>query len=590
MRELRLLTRTGGASNPLRFMVNTLPEAKEYEPNDLESPDETHMQTPFIMNGQVMPGDEDRFSFDGTEGQQLVIHVKARELVPYLADAVPGWFQAVVSVYDDKGKEVAYADDFLFNPDPALLFEVPETGVYHISIRDSIYRGREDFVYRVAVGEIPFVTGIFPLGTQAGAGTRVSAYGWNLKDTGFALSSAEPRGSVRREVLRSNGTISNYVHYAVGQLPETLEEGSNDTLEEAPGIDLQSVMNGRIDEPGDVDFYRFKAAEGQTIKISITARRLYSPVDSLLRVFDADGKVLAWNDDMVPAGNLTDRTGMLTHTADSELEFVAPGTGAYFVQVSDTQNKGGPTYAYRLSLGEPEPDYELYVTPSAITIPGGGGGAARLHARRMNGFDGPIEVKLSRESKGLKLSGGRIPAGSDSVPIVLNSRGKTTGLVPLDLIATAELHGETITRRAIPADDITQAFITHHLVEADGLGAFVMRNSRKLPSVGLDDFKPTTLSASEPAQVDLSVSKLPEVIPELIFELQDAPEGVSMETKEDSNETSLHFTASETLEPGLEGNLLVGVYFEFIPKSRKGKGRARKVSLGVLPAIPYRTQ
>ena len=85
-------------------MVNTLPEAREYEPNDLKSPDESHMQTPFIMNGQVMPGDEDHFSFDGIKGQQLVIHVKARELVPYLADAVPGWFQAVVAVHDRQGK------------------------------------------------------------------------------------------------------------------------------------------------------------------------------------------------------------------------------------------------------------------------------------------------------------------------------------------------------------------------------------------------------------------------------------------------------------------------------------------------------
>lgn len=591
MRELRLLTRGGGASNPLRFMVNTLPEAREYEPNDLKSPQESHMQTPFIMNGQVMPGDEDRFSFDAIKGQQLVIHVKARELVPYLADAVPGWFQAVVAVHDSKGNEVAYADDFLFNPDPALFFEVPETGIYHITIRDSIYRGREDFVYRVAVGEIPFVTGIFPLGSQINTDPNVTAYGWNLVAPEFRFSTAEQGSSVKRGVLRSNDMISNYVHYEVGQLPESMEKESNDSMDAAQKVDLQSTTNGRVDRPGDVDFYRFQASEGQVIKILITARRLYSPVDSLLRIFDADGQVLAWNDDKSPAGNLTDRTGMLTHTADSELDFTAPGSGTYFVQVSDTQNKGGPTYAYRLTLSKPEPDYELYVTPSAITIPAGSGGAARLHVKRINGFTGPIDIKLPGKSTGFQLSGGRIPAGSDSVPIVLsNRRNVGMGLVPLDLLASAQINGETVTRKAIPADDITQAFITHHLVEADQLSAFVIRNFRKLPSVRLDDSKSTVLFAVKPAQVSLSVGKLPEMISGLIFELEEAPEGVFMETKRDGDSTRLEFTSSETLETRLEGNLVVGVSFEFIPKSKNGKKKPRKISMGVLPAIPYRTQ
>ena len=47
--------------------------------------------------------------------------------------------------------------------------------------------GREDFVYRIAVGELPFVTGIFPLGGKSGdARPRSSLHGWNL-----------PRGEAR---------------------------------------------------------------------------------------------------------------------------------------------------------------------------------------------------------------------------------------------------------------------------------------------------------------------------------------------------------------------------------------------------------
>ncbi len=105
-----------------------------------------------------------RYRFEAHKGQRLVITTRARQLVPYIADAVPGWFQPVMALYDAKGKEIAYDDDYRFNPDPTILVEVPHDGEYVLTITDAIYRGREDFVYRITLGELPFVTSIFPLG------------------------------------------------------------------------------------------------------------------------------------------------------------------------------------------------------------------------------------------------------------------------------------------------------------------------------------------------------------------------------------------------------------------------------------------
>jgi len=36
-------------------------------------------------------------------GQRLVVAASARKLIPFLADAVPGWFQAAVAIYDANG-------------------------------------------------------------------------------------------------------------------------------------------------------------------------------------------------------------------------------------------------------------------------------------------------------------------------------------------------------------------------------------------------------------------------------------------------------------------------------------------------------
>src|SRR5207247_545355 len=85
---------------------------------------------------------------------------------------------------------------------------------------------------------------------------------------------------------------------------------------------------------GDVGAYRFGASKGQVIGINAYARRLRSPLDSVLNVYDANGNSLAGNDD--GAG------------PDSFLQFTAPAAGDFLLRVSDHLNKGGADFFYRL--------------------------------------------------------------------------------------------------------------------------------------------------------------------------------------------------------------------------------------------------
>ena len=118
-------------------------------------------QRPDDCRGQL-----DRYRFHAAKGQHLVIAAAVRELIPYISDAVPGWFQAAFGSRDAAGKEIAYADHYRFHRTPSIHYEVPADGQYTLEIHDSIYRGREDFVYRIAVGEFPYVTSIFPARRQ----------------------------------------------------------------------------------------------------------------------------------------------------------------------------------------------------------------------------------------------------------------------------------------------------------------------------------------------------------------------------------------------------------------------------------------
>ena len=161
---------------------------KEYLAQRKRPPEEEELRVtvPCTMNGQIAAGEVNRYRFQASKGQRLVISAKARELVPYVADGVPGWFQAVLRLRDANGKELAYNDDFRFNPDPLIYFEVPEDGEYVLTINEALFRGRESFVYRITIGELPFVTSIFPLGGRVGEPVKIEMDGWNLEKTTLA--------------------------------------------------------------------------------------------------------------------------------------------------------------------------------------------------------------------------------------------------------------------------------------------------------------------------------------------------------------------------------------------------------------------
>ncbi len=258
-REMRVLT-PGSMSNPIWLQVSQWEERRETEPND-ETPDPVIGSTlPVVVNGQIMPGEVDRFSFTARKGTRLVIATDARELMPYLADAVPGWFQAVLALYDSQGNEVAYAGAYYYRQDPVIYYEVPADGTYVVEIRDSIYRGREDFVYRITLGQLPFVTGIFPLGARAGQEVMVELQGWNLVETQLKLKAQVDRNQpIRWYSIPQTDKVSVRFPLRIDMTSEILDQEPNDQVETAQAIDLPIIVNGRIDRPGDKDVFRFDA-------------------------------------------------------------------------------------------------------------------------------------------------------------------------------------------------------------------------------------------------------------------------------------------------------------------------------------------
>jgi len=577
-RELRLRA-AGGLSNPLRFHVGQLPEYCENEPND-KTPDSGIQQPlPVILNGQIMPGDVDRFRLKARKGERLVVAASARELIPYLADAVPGWFQATLGLYDASGNEVAYADDFRFHPDPVLYYEIPHHGQYVLEIKDAVYRGREDFVYRITVGEVPFVTSIFPLGARHGSQRAVELEGWNLPVDKVTLSAKNKRPGVHSISMVGEERIPNRVPFSVDTLPECLEKEPNNEQRNAQRVGPPLIVNGRIDQPGDWDVFCFQCRAGGQMFAEVKARRLNSPLDSVLKLTDAKGRQLAVNDDFEDKG-----AGLTTHHADSRLSVTIPENGLYYLHLGDTQSKGGSAYGYRLHVNAQRPDFELRVVPSSINVRAGATVPISVYALRRDGFAEDIALELRNAPPGLTLNGAWIPADQDQVRLTLTvPRFPREEPVSLCVEGRAVIRGREIRRQAVPAEDMMQAFIYRHLVPAEDLMVSVTGGKRFRAPVKLLVKEPVKLPAGGTARVRFYVSKGP-FLDQVQLALSEPPEGIAIQDVSPFQQglSVLLRADTEKAQPSLKGNLIVDAFLE-----RDVRGKRRRIPLGTLPAVPF---
>jgi len=603
-RELRLGTQAG-VTNPVVFQVGLLPEVRELEPNNQKAyPDLPNLPKmtsllsakplvlPVLLNGQVMPGDVDRFRFRALKGQKLVIQAHARSLIPYLADAVPGWFQATLALYDAGGNEVAYADDFRFDPDPVLFYQIEGTGEYELEIRDSIYRGREDFVYRIAVSEQPFITQMFPLGGRVGAKTVATVSGWNLPEEQLSLETQSGGDVIRRTAYYDRKRFSNSVPYAVEALPECGETESNNTEKEAQRIDLPKIINGRIAEGNDVDVFRFDGRAGDKVAVEVNARRLNSPLDSLLRLTDATGRVLEWNDDyVVKESHLhVDVVGLMTHHADSYLLAELPKNGTYYVHLSDSQRHGGETYGYRLRVAPAVGDFALRVTPSHLNVRASQIVPIHIHALRKDGYNGPIDVVIKDAPRGFELDGGRIPTGRDHVRMTLMAPAKAPSQpVALKLEGRAQIGGKTVSRPVVAADDVMQAFLYRHLVPAQEFLVVVQKAKWGTPPVELAAKEPVRIPVGGSTQILLKTNRA-QSLKQFTFELNEPPEGVTLhDVAVVRGGLTFRLKADKDVaQSGIADNLIVEAFRESAPKAQAGKPAPpkRRTLIGTLPAIP----
>jgi hypothetical protein len=161
-----------------------------------------------------------------------------------------------------------------------------------------------------------------------------------LGDTQVEIELTIPAGTsgeVSLIVVTPEGSTEPHALRVFDPADLTIEKEPNGGFHNAQEIRSPTTIQGTIGENNDVDVFRIAGKKGEKIVGEVWAARLGSPLDSLLTLYDEHSVVVAMNDDGDSG-------------ADSLLRATLPADGTYFLSLVDANGRGGPLFAYLLSL------------------------------------------------------------------------------------------------------------------------------------------------------------------------------------------------------------------------------------------------
>jgi hypothetical protein len=273
---LRVLTAVG-QSNELKLYVDRFLAVREIGASD-SARTAAKVNLPATVVGSLdRAGDTDYFRFDATAGQEVGV-----QLVPNDAKKL----DATLTVTNESGTVLAESTNGLLG------FTAPKAGTYAVSVADKEFRGGAGFEYRLHIGDIPIVTGVFPLGIARGRETTIHVDGVNLTADGRKAKMNVPTtaavgGKIPVPIPTVNGEPPlGAASVVVGEFPASVVPPDGGEVR-VPG-----TADGILNSPGQSQTVKFAAKKGEKLIVEVHAARLGSPLDSQLELLDAGGKLL----------------------------------------------------------------------------------------------------------------------------------------------------------------------------------------------------------------------------------------------------------------------------------------------------------
>ena len=437
--QIRLIT-PNGVSNPQNFMVGDLPEMKEQEPNS--TIDEANMlELPVTVNGTVASiEDVDIFHFNLRKGARLISDIFAQRIGSPL--------DSYMILYDPNGVEVAKSLDGN-GLDSFIDYTTQMAGKYTLHLRDVRYQGGGNYLYRLNIGELPYLQSVFPLGGKRGAANTVNVSGANLGSVNAVQLDISPDASLGIQDLRvsnPNGLETNPYPFAIGEFNETNETEPNDALAQENKIGTPITVNGRIEKDGDIDRYAIKVEKGTSLVFDVQAREFRSHLDPVLTIYsqkkgEAEGsveeQVLSVNDD--------------ASGTDARIAFTFPEAGDYGISVRDLNGSGGSNFPYRLTIRPLKQGFRLSVNADNPRISRGGTLMLTASVARIDGFNGALRFYSHDLPKGFVFSPTILFPGQNQALLTITAPvDAELGLHPFSIVGVSAVGGQRIEETATP--------------------------------------------------------------------------------------------------------------------------------------------
>lgn len=365
-----------GSSTLRPFYVGTQPEVLEVEPNNSIRKPQALPSTRVVVNGVLAKAeDADVYAIPLTKGQTVVASVAAFEDLGSPMDAVLQILSPAGFVLEQNEDDQGW--------DPRITFTAPDDGTYFARLfafpatPDSSIRlaGGTDYVYRLTISTGSFPDHVWPLALPVGESVGLTAFnagGQEFPEKG-ALNVTE--AGPQRAWLDVWDGPAWVVGSTAPLVQETLPE--TDAAQVLPAV--PATIMGRLGHSGDVDRYRFALTKDRVIEIEAFSRAIGSPLDPVVKISDAAGKVLKELDDL---GN----------KPDPRFDFTAPADGEYEVQISERFGDGGPRGVYVLAIRDLEAAARLTVAADSFVVTGDKPLEIAISVERIAGFDEEITV------------------------------------------------------------------------------------------------------------------------------------------------------------------------------------------------------
>lgn len=394
-----------GATAQVPFVLGRLPEVVETEPNN-EVAKAQKIEQSTVVNGKLgAAGDVDVYAVALKKGQTLVAKIDANWRLGFPVDPI-------LQVLSENGTVIDQVDDD-HGFDPLIAFEAPADGTWLVRVfgfpaapNSTIrFAGGADYIYRLTLTTGPFANHSLPPALQTGVDTPLKLAGWNLSD----LLAGPLKADAATLPGLAHAELPHVVPLSIVDEP-VLVAAEPCSSDNPLAVTTPVTIGGVIDQPGDEDFLKFSAKKGEVLIIEVESRSLGYPLDSVVTVLDAAGKVLGESDDAV------------RNKFDSRLVFSVKADGEYTLRIRDLFEKGGWRFAYRLSIRPRQPSLKLSLKADVFQATPGTPLEIPVTVARVDGFK--EEVAISVEG---------LPEGASVEPVKSETKGDTSKAVKLVL-------------------------------------------------------------------------------------------------------------------------------------------------------------